>query len=1085
MSLSPIVILSNVRGALRVFSVLLVISSLLFASLAFPEDVFGAVLETVRQSTNSKSNVAGGGGLLSIAAIADAKNYSSLVAALFSTDSKVKKDRTQSFDRIEIRPGEQTVLQGELIDYVATAYTADQPANGVVFRYTITRQGSPQTRVLLNGRFEAAVPGRYTIRATANGFYAETSLTVTGNRGYRFMRLLRKPERLRTEAEQQQINQWIASGTITVRPVSSRDNNAVSVEQKRLVEKERKARKSNLTPESADPSGWDGTNYGTADDPINWVGNPIGAASKKGAANGNYNLTVPAVNLDGRGALDINLNLEYNSRLWSKSGSEMTYNADSGYPAPGWNLGFGKMFHMGSTGGCMLVAPDGTRRPYSGSTTTTTYGYTYTGYTLDGSLIDYSCSYYSSGSTTLLSGWATYPDGTMVTFASPTTGFDQIFPTKIQDAHGNYINVNYVSNHGPEINTITDTLGRTITFNYNGTALRSISGPGYGGTTRYFIRFEYFNQTIGTTGMFGSGLTVNVANTNSSQIKAIFYPTTNSGYWFGGTNAYSPYGMIRQVISQRGMNWNSGADTIDAGTTNRDELYNYPTSPDSTLMDSPGYSSHTETFDGMDTGTLTTTYATSTSGTEETITVTRPDSSKLIQKSHVTSTYTNGLQFENTIQSGSTVLDKVVTTLESGYQSSHRPASIVHTDDKNQVTKTEFTYGSVYNQVTAVKSYDYGGTTLYREKRFTYENGGLYTGNHIFNLVKTAEDYDNSGSRLTRTVYSYDGGTLVAASGIVQHDYTYDPYTSETVNGSCLLWDPDGAGCSYEGELVETAQGTRVCTCVTYDQVSAFNWLTAYRGNLTNVTTYTDGAGASGAIPYDYTYDIAGNQRTATTDCCQQIESSYSTSTQYLVPDSVTKGSSSPSSPHRMTQSFGYDTNTKIPTSVTDYNGLATSISYDAVSRPTLVTLHSGGKKTTTYGDSSLSRTELVQLSDNTTVSNSISYFNGRGQMKKSTYLAGASNWNGTQIQYDSMGRQSAVSMPFDTGSGPSSWSQTAYDYLSRPTSQIAADGSTTTMTYNGAVPSSGSSDQAQTVTTTDAWGRERWVRYDAFGRGS
>ena len=50
--------------------------------------------------------------------------------------------------------------------------------------------------------------------------------------------------------------------------------------------------------------------------------------------------------------LDIDLKLHYNSRLWSKAGSEITYDSDSGYPAPGWNLGFGKMFYMGQYGGC-------------------------------------------------------------------------------------------------------------------------------------------------------------------------------------------------------------------------------------------------------------------------------------------------------------------------------------------------------------------------------------------------------------------------------------------------------------------------------------------------------------------------------------------------------------------------------------------------------------------------------------------------------------------------------------------------------------------------------------------------------------
>lgn len=77
----------------------------------------------------------------------------------------------------------------------------------------------------------------------------------------------------------------------------------------------------------------------------------------------------------------------------------------------------------------------------------------------------------------------------------------------------------------------------------------------------------------------------------------------------------------------------------------------------------------------------------------------------------------------------------------------------------------------------------------------------------------------------------------------------------------------------------------------------------------------------------------------------------------------------------------------------------------------------------------------------NGTVSNSTSYFNGRGQVNKSTYQAGTSNHNATSIKYNVMGRQWKVSRPYDTGSSPSDWSEIAYDYLGRATTQTAPDG--------------------------------------------
>ncbi len=209
------------------------------------------------------------------------------------------------------------------------------------------------------------------------------------------------------------------------------------------------------------------------------------------------------------------------------------------------------------------------------------------------------------------------------------------------------------------------------------------------------------------------------------------------------------------------------------------------------------------------------------------------------------------------------------------------------------------------------------------------------------------------------------------------------------------------------------------CFCIEWSWVSAYDSGTAYRGDLTSVTTYdtvTTGS-ATGAITHDYTYDIAGNQRTGSTDCCQEVSTVYSTATQFSRPDSQTRGSSNPSSPDRITQIFTYDANTKLPTNIEDYNGNDTTVTYDAISRPLVTTLNSGAKTTVTYNDSSLSKTELVQKSTaegSGTVSNSSSYFNGRGQVNKSTYQAGTSNHNATSIKYDVMGGQWKVSRPSD-----------------------------------------------------------------------
>lgn len=109
--------------------------------------------------------------------------------------------------------------------------------------------------------------------------------------------------------------------------------------------------------------------------------------------------------------------------------------------------------------------------------------------------------------------------------------------------------------------------------------------------------------------------------------------------------------------------------------------------------------------------------------------------------------------------------------------------------------------------------------------------------------------------------------------------------------------------------------------------------------------------------------------------------------------------------------------------------------------------------------------------------------FNDRGLANKSSYQAGTSNHNATSIKYDVMGRQWKVSRPYDTGRSPSDWSEIAYDYLGRATTQTAPDGSATTMNHSSSQPSSASSNSGDTILTADAWGRERWIRNDAYGR--
>ena len=109
----------------------------------------------------------------------------------------------------------------------------------------------------------------------------------------------------------------------------------------------------------------------------------------------NFSFGIPIYSLPGRG-LGAGVSLNYNSRVWSRHGSAITYNAINGWPFAGFSLGYGRIFTYGSGASTkyVLVGADGTRR-YLGTgsdTTSTTYQ------TSDGSHITFVGSKSAGGS---------------------------------------------------------------------------------------------------------------------------------------------------------------------------------------------------------------------------------------------------------------------------------------------------------------------------------------------------------------------------------------------------------------------------------------------------------------------------------------------------------------------------------------------------------------------------------------------------------------------------------------------------------------------------------------------------------------
>lgn len=1040
--------------------------------------------------------------------------------------SKKKTKRTHpDLVRVEIVQGpEMTIPQGEAFDLTAIGYSVDgSMLSGIKFDWTVEDVGRGSgARNLPSGTFLPRLLGNFVVKARADGIVAQMSITVQENRAFTMVKRLLEQEaqgdltlinrlkllnRYSNGQISSKINYLVVPNpvknifetTVAPEPSSQPPNHGPSATQLEYDAGALETSSKSRVMRPADEDGWNGSNWWMADDPENQTGNPPGT-SPESAGNGNFQFSAPVVNLPGRG-MDVNLALNYNSRVWSKSGNLMKFDSERGYPAPGWNLGFGKMLLMGATGGCMLVDADGTNRGYTGSLSNYNYGsygyISFSGHTTDGTFIDYSCGANTyNGAATSMWGYASLPNGTTVSYSISSANKVQAFPTRISDAQGNYMDVSYRNNTGPQLNTITDTLGRVITFNYDSSnRLISVEVPKMDNAgTRTAVRIHYKQLTLNAGWAYP--VTGDTNNTAPYVIDAIYYPGTNTGYWFNDADSYSSYGMIAKLLEHRGMSWTGSAGdqgTVTSGTMTKQAVYNYPLTPTYTLTDAPTYSTQTETWDGMDTSAAVTGYSINMNSSPRTITVTQPNGLKSKQYMYkATGQWYDGLIYQDeALDASNNVLSKSVVTWGQGAYDSPRPTETNATDERSQILKTTYTYGTVYNQLTSQKTYDYNGTTLLKEARNVYENNANYTGRHIFNLVKTAEIYDGAGGRVSKTDYEYDNNAVVngtanhnlkATPGVAMHYSYYDPYTSETMDG------PDCASSHYEYQWCDDGYGggysCPVEVCDTWYPVSVYNPSTLFRGNVTKTTVYSDAAAATGAIAQTKQYDTTGNLVAESASCCELKTYEFTSATQYAYPTTKTRGSSDPNSTLRNTVTAIFDFSTGLLKQSTDANGKTVTTTYNADSlRPTQTTSSTGAYSTSVYNDAAMTVTNETRLYGGAIASSSVAFLNGIGKTKREEAAGTGGITDIVETKYTNQGQVWKTSRPYRTGD-PVQWQEIVYDLLGRTSQVIEPDGSTSKGFYNEATPPTGASaSPGTTFRSVDAWGRERWERKDALGR--
>jgi YD repeat-containing protein len=272
---------------------------------------------------------------------------------------------------------------------------------------------------------------------------------------------------------------------------------------------------------SVDPSG---DNFSAARlDAANRTGSP-----GEDLASRNFNWSLPLVSLPGRAGLDLGLSLSYNSLVWTKSGSAIKFDADRGFPGPGFRLGFPviepRYYDIAlSTNAYLMITPSGSRVQLRqvGSSNIYESG--------DSSYLQLT----DNGSSLLLRS----TDGSQLSYTLINGAYRC---TQLKDRNGNFITASYTTQG--KLSAVLDTLGRTINFNYDGNQnLTSITQTWNGGTSHTWATFGYTDLTIQYN---FTGIAV-VGPVNGTVIPSLTHVGLADGSKFNFT--YNTWGQVYRI----------------------------------------------------------------------------------------------------------------------------------------------------------------------------------------------------------------------------------------------------------------------------------------------------------------------------------------------------------------------------------------------------------------------------------------------------------------------------------------------------------------------------------------------------------
>jgi RHS repeat-associated protein len=572
----------------------------------------------------------------------------------------------------------------------------------------------------------------------------------------------------------------------------------------------------------------------------------------------NFGWSVPLMGLPGRAGMHLGLTLNYNSLVWTKGGSTIRFNTDRGFPGPGFRVGLPtvqqRYFNsQANVWAYLLVTSSG------GTVELRQVGQTNIYEAADSSYVRL---------TENAPSWVVVhtSDGTKMTFLPQPNG--QMKCGWITDRNGNVITATYDSTG--RLSTVTDTLGRVITFVYNAYglgAIRQSRKNDAGGTYTYtWATFTYDALTMQPS---FSGLTVQGPQSNTFNVPVQVGLADGSAYKF----EYTTYGQI----------WKISHLAADDGLLSYTS-YNLPGSPlngSTGQTECPRFTERRDwarSWNGDAEGNPATTEEAVTkytvAGNDSWTQVEMSDGTRYKELFAITG-WQKGLTTRTEVysQGASSPAKWTITAWTQDdealtYQKNPRVEDTSVYDNSGNRRRTFFTYhpATMFNLLKDVKEYAAGGSAVLRTTHYEYNLLAKFTNKRIIGLVSEQTIYKgdiSAGVLASKVAHQYDemAGYMVYQGSSTQHDGAYDTTDTNAMprgnltsvrrfNVEDLTAVESNIGYNTDGSVILTRDARAHKT--TFSYVDVYYKDTTFHGTGAYASSVTDADGYISNAEYDY-----------------------------------------------------------------------------------------------------------------------------------------------------------------------------------------------------------------------------------------